>query len=139
MKRDSLLVAAVIGTALFGAALVLLPALSRQGFSLLMYGDAARVDGFGAAAVAYVTLLHGVLGAVMLGWALALLALLRGRWRVPQPQAWRIVALSVGSWFVVDTLFLASVGAWPNVALNTAFGALFVVGLALARGDAPAR
>lgn len=137
MKRDSLLVAAVLGTALFGASLVLLPGLARQGFSLLMYGASGRIDGFGADAVAYVALLHGVLGAVMLGWALALLALLRRRWRAPAAGAWRIVALSVGSWFVVDTLFSASVGAWPNVALNSAFGALFAAGLALARRAAP--
>lgn len=135
MKRDTLLLAAVVGTGLFGSALVLLPAWSRLGFSLLMYGDAGRIDRFGPEVVAYATLVHGVLGAVMLGWALSLLALLRGRWRVEPARARAIVALSVGSWFVVDTAFSAAVGAWPNVALNAVFGALFAVGLALARGE----
>ena len=133
MKRDSLLVGAVVGTLLFGATLVLAPALTRQGFGLLLYGDVARIDGFGAAAVVYVTLLHGVLGAVMIGWALALLALLRGPWRAAPAQAQAVIAVSVGLWFVVDSAFSAAVGAWPNVALNAAFGALFAVGLALAR------
>jgi hypothetical protein len=136
MKRDALLVAAAAGTAVFGATLVLAPALTRQGFGLLMHCDAARIDGFGPEAVAYVTLLHGVLGAVMFGWAIALLALLRGRWRVEPARARAIVALSVGGWYVVDTAFSASVGAWPNVALNSVFGALFAAGLLLAR---PAR
>lgn len=133
MKRDALLVAAVAGTAIFGATMVLAPALTRRGFALLLYGDAAHIDGFGPDAAAYVTLLHGVLGAVMLGWAIALLALLRGRWRVAPGQARAVVALSVGGWFVVDTAFSASVGAWPNVALNSVFGALFAAGLLLAR------
>jgi hypothetical protein len=133
MKRDALLVAAVAGTAVFGAALVLAPSQARQGFGLLMYADAAHIDGFGPEAVAYVTLLHGVLGAVMLGWAIALLALLRGPWRGAPAQARAVVALSVGGWFLVDTAFSASVGAWPNVALNCVFGALFATGLLLAR------
>jgi hypothetical protein len=135
MKRDALLLAAVVGTGLFGTALVLLPAWSRQGFSLLMYGDAGRIDAFGPEVAAYATLVHGVLGAVMLGWSLALLALLRGRWRVEPGRAHAVIALSIGGWFVVDTTFSAAVGAWPNVALNGVFGALFAAGLALARGE----
>lgn len=134
--HDLPLVAAVAGTGAFGAFMVLAPGLTRQGYGLLMFGDAARIDGFGAEAVAYVTLLHGVLGAVMLGWAVTLMLLLRGPWRVPGPMARRIVAVSVAAWYAVDTVYSAAVGAWPNVLLNTVFGLLFAVALWLARGAA---
>jgi hypothetical protein len=146
MRRDTLLVATVAGTGAFGAFMVLAPALTRQGYGLLMYGDAARIDAFPPEALAYVTLLHGVLGAVMLGWAVALMLLLRGPWRVALPVAWRIVATSVVAWYVVDTGYSAAVGAWPNVALNTVFALLYAVALGVARGagsskpgQAPAR
>ena len=138
MRRDTLLVATVAGTGLFGAVMVLAPELTRQGYGLLMYGDAARMDGFGAEALGYVTLLHGVLGAVMIGWALALMLLLRGPWRVAGPVAWRIVATSVAVWYVVDSAYSAAVGAWPNVVLNTVFALLFAVALGVARGAEPA-
>jgi hypothetical protein len=123
------LVAVTAGTALFGALMVLAPALTRRGFSLLMHGQPGRIDSWPPEAVAYITLLHGVLGAVMVGWAVALLGVLRGPWRPAPRQGWGIVAASVGSWFVIDVSFSAALGAWPNVMLNLAFGVLFGAGL----------
>ncbi len=135
MRRDLLLLVAIGAMAALGAVLVLAPGLTRQGFSLLLHGDAGHIDAFPPEAVAYVTLAHGVLGAVLIGWAVALAALVRGRWQV-QPEAARaIIARSVGLWFVVDSAYSASVGAWPNVALNAGFVALFAIGLWLARDD----
>jgi hypothetical protein len=133
MRRDGLLVAAVVGTALFGALLVFSPPLARAVFGLVLYGDAQRLGTFGEEALSYITLLHGVLGAVMIGWAAALFVLLRGRWRVAPRIAWSVVALSVGSWFVIDTLFSLAVGAWPNALLNAGFAGLFAAGLWRAR------
>jgi hypothetical protein len=127
------LAAALIGTALFGAVLVLAPGLTRQGFSLLMFGDAHHINTFAPEARTYISLVHGVLGAVMVGWALALLGVVMWLWKQAPRQAWRVVALSVGGWFVVDTTFSLSVGAWQNAFLNLAFGALFAVGLFCAR------
>jgi hypothetical protein len=120
--------AVLAGTAGFGALMMLAPGLTLQGYGWLMFGQPQRIFGFGADAVAYITLLHGVLGAVMVGWALALWGTWRGRW-----SAWTVVATSVTVWFVIDTVFSAAVGAWPNVALNLVFGALFAAGLWLAR------
>jgi hypothetical protein len=127
------LAAALIGTALFGAVLMLAPGLTSQGFSLLMFGDAGHINSFAPEARAYIGLVHGVLGAVMVGWALAMLGVLMWLWSLAPRQAWRVVALSVGAWFVVDTSFSLSVGAWQNALLNLGFGAFFAMGLFCAR------
>jgi hypothetical protein len=127
------LIAALVGTALFGALLVLAPDLTRQGFSLLMFNNAQHIHGFAPEAVAYISLVHGVLGAVMVGWAVALLGVVAWLWARAPRGAWRVVALSIGAWFVVDTTFSLSVGAWQNALLNVAFGALFALGLFVAR------
>lgn len=126
------LTAVIACTALFGALLVALPEATRQAFAWLLYGDAARMAAWPDEARAYVTLLHGVLGAVMIGWAVAL------AWLRRQPHA---VAFSVGVWFVVDTAWSAAMGAWPNVALNSGFGLAYALALSLAwpRGAAAPR
>ena len=136
MASTTLLQAACAGTVAFGAVLLLAPGLARSGFSWLVFSDAAAIDSWPAAARGYVTLMHGVIGAVMVGWGSALWLLLRGP--VDARRAWRIVAVSVAVWYVPDTLFSLAVGAVPNAALNTAFGLLFAAGLWLAR-QPPAR
>jgi hypothetical protein len=127
------LTAAAIGTALFGLVLVLAPDLTRQGFSLLMFNNPQHINSFAPEARAYISLLHGVLGAVMVGWALALLGLLLCLWTHAPRWAWRVLALSVGGWFVVDTTFSLGVGAWQNALLNLVFAAFFALGLFVAR------
>jgi hypothetical protein len=118
-----------VATVLFGATMMLAPAITRAGFGWLMFGDSSRIAQWPAQAQAYVTLVHGVLGAVMVGWAVALLGLLTVCWLTNARATWRAVAVSVLCWFVPDTLFSISQGAWPNVALNAVFAAAF--GLAL--------
>jgi hypothetical protein len=119
----------LLGTVLFGGLMMLAPRLAHQGFSLLMFADAHRTWGFVPEARDYITLVHGVLGAVMVGWALGLLALLRWVWPSAPLACWRVTAVSLGSWFVVDTLFSLAVGAWQNAVLNACFGLLYAGGL----------
>jgi hypothetical protein len=137
MRRDRLLLAAIGANAALGAGIVLAPALARQGFSLMIFGDAGQIDAFAPDARAYVTLVHGVMGAVMIAWSVALASLLRGRWRTDGATARGIVARSIGVWFVVDSLHSALAGAWPNVALNCGFAALFALALWRARDPQP--
>jgi hypothetical protein len=126
------LIVALWGTALFGALMLLVPGLAHQGFGLLMFGDASRILSFSPEALGYATLLTGVLGAVMVGWALGLLALLRWCWAGAPLACWRVTAVSLGSWFVVDTLFSLAVGGWQNAVLNLSFAVLFAAGLWMA-------
>jgi hypothetical protein len=66
------LTVAACGISLFGLGLVLAPTVRYQGIGLLLYADPKRVAPFGGEALRYITLLHGVLGAVvpasLIGW-----------------------------------------------------------------------
>ncbi len=120
---------ASLGIVVFGLLLVLAPTLATQGFSLLLYAQPAHIEGFGKEAVEYIQLTHAVLGAVMSGWGLMLLAFVRSMFARDVPGAWFIIAASMSVWFVPDTLFSLWSGFWQNAVLNTIFAILFAVPL----------
>lgn len=124
------LLAATVGVMVFGLALVVAPDAARLGFSWLVYADPGRIATFGAAAVAYIELLHAVLGAVMLGWAVALWLVVRGPFARGERAGWWLLAVSVAAWFVPDTAYSLGAGVWPNALLNLVFLALFAAPLA---------
>ncbi len=134
-----LLVVAAGGVA-FGLVLVLSPSISRQGFSLLVYASPAHIDTFGQEQVRYISLAHAVIGGVMLGWGVAIFYITKSLLARGERIAWNVVALSVGAWFVPDTLYSLISGYWQNAVLNTVFLALFALPLwatrGLARNDA---
>lgn len=99
------LLATTVGVMAFGLVLVLAPDLTRQGFSLLVYANTERISTFGADAVAYISLLHAVLGSVMFGWGVALLFVVRGLFARGASEGWHIIAVSILLWFVPDTAF----------------------------------
>ena len=114
---------------LFGAAMVLAPGPTRQFFGLLLYARPDAIDAFGPGAVAYITLLHAVLGAVMVGWAVALMCVLHGPFRRGERSGWTSLAASLVAWFVPDTLFSLVSGFWQNALFNLMFATLFAVPL----------
>ena len=121
----------VLGVMVFGISMILAPELIRQAFSFLLFADTAAIDsGFGAPAVAYVTLIHGVLGGVMFGWGAALLLILVGPLRRGSQEGWMVFAASLAAWYFPDTLFSLWTGYWPNAVLNSVFALLFAVPLA---------
>lgn len=124
------LIAVTFGVMAFGLILVLAPGSTRQGFSMLVYSDADRIAAFGPEAVAYIALVHAVLGAVMFGWGVALLLIVRGLFARGAIEGWQIVAVSVAAWFVPDTAFSLWSGFWQNALLNVVFIILFAVPLA---------
>lgn len=93
------------GIMVLGVGMVLAPGLTRQAFGLLLYADSHRVTEFDPDAFLYISLLHGVLGAVMLGWGTALLLVIRGSFLRGSRESWNILAISVLAWFVPDTVF----------------------------------
>jgi len=124
------LVAVTVGVMLFGISMVLMPGLIRQVFSLLLYSSSQRISTFAEPAVAYITLMHGVLGAVMFGWSVALLLVLFGSFRRGKREGWRILAISLTAWFVPDTVFSTWSGFWQNAVLNLILAVLFAIPLA---------
>ncbi|MFO0698607.1 MAG: hypothetical protein U0236_05215 [Nitrospira sp.] len=115
---------------LFGSVLMFAPDLSRSLFSLLLYRSASAVNRFASEAVSYITFVHTVLGAVIVGWGTALFFIVVGPFRRASREAWYALAVSVAVWFVSDTAFSVWSGFWQNGVLNVAMVALFVVPLA---------
>jgi uncharacterized membrane protein YhaH (DUF805 family) len=123
------LVVVTVGVMVFGILLVLAPGLAREGFSLLVYGDRQQIATFGSGAAHYIGLVHAVLGAVMFGWGLALLLVVRGLFARGAREGWQIVVVSVAAWFVPDTTFSLWSGFWQNAVLNLVFIILFAIPL----------
>lgn len=72
----------------------------------------------------------GVLGAVMIGWALTIFVLADLAARVDaalEARLWRGLTLAIGVWFVVDSAISIATGAPVNAVSNTAFVAAFLV------------
>jgi hypothetical protein len=124
------LVVATSAVAVFGLALAVVPAFARVVFGLLIFGSASGIDALGAAAAPYIGLLHGVLGAVMFGWAIALLLIVLGPFARGDRGGWVILAVSLAAWFVPDTALSLWTGFWPNAVLNSAIAVLFAIPLA---------
>jgi len=124
------LVTVTLGVMVFGLALVVAPGFAREGFSLLVYGDRHQIATFGTRAAQYIGLVHAVLGAVMFGWGIALLLVVRGLFARGAREGWQIVAVSVAAWFVPDTSFSLWSGFWQNAVLNLVFIVLFAIPLA---------
>ncbi len=119
----------ILAWLVFSMGLVLAPELTRQFFGLLIYQSPAAIDGFGPAAVAYISLLHAVLGAVMFGWGAALLAVVIGPFKQLSWQAWLTLAGSLLAWFIPDTLYSLHSGFWQNAAFNMVFAVFFAIPL----------
>ena len=105
--------------------------------SLVVAGDVASrlfdVLGFGMRSGAipegpprdHVLFVYGVLGSVLVGWMVLVAAVAAGPLRTGEPWAWHGLALSVGTWFLLDTGFSLAVGSWQHALFNLGFlGAL---------------
>ena len=103
------LIVVTLGVGLSGLTMAVAPDLTRRAFSLLIFAASDHIDQFGEPAAAYVSLAHGVLGAVMAGWATALLFLLADR-SGDGRRAWRVAAASVAVWFTLDTALSLRLG-----------------------------
>jgi len=124
------LLVVTIVVAVFALSLLLAPAMLVQFFSLIMYASAGVIGDFGDAAVAYIRLIHGVLGAVMLGWATLMLWVICGPFRRLESGAWSMLSVSLLIWFVPDTAFSLWTGFWQNALFNLLFAASYAVPLA---------
>jgi len=124
------LVVVSIGIVVFGLSLVVAPDLTRSGFGLLVYSSSDGIDKLGPPAVEYIDLAHGVLGAVMVGWGVALLCALFGPFRRGSREGWRMLAASLAAWFALDTAVSLWTGFWQNAVLNAVIAVLYAVPLA---------
>ena len=124
-----LLIAATAGLMVFGLILVVMPGFTLQGFSLLVYASTAHLNTFGPEAVAYISLVHAVLGSVMFGWGAVLMFLALGPVRRGSKDAWWMFVVSLVAWFIPDTAYSLLSGFWQNAVLNAGFVLLFAIPL----------
>jgi hypothetical protein len=124
------LVVVTLGVMIFSISMVLMPSLIQQFFSLLFYSSSQHISTFSEPAVAYITFVQGILGAVMFGWGVALLFVLFGSFRRGKIEGWLTLAISLSAWFVPDTVFSLWCGFWQNAVLNLIFAVLFAIPLA---------
>lgn len=128
---DLAITVVVIAVGLYAAALVLIGGIvADEVFGPLGFGPESA-DITGGAAYEYSTFIFGVLGAVIIGWMVAMLFIVRGPLRRREPWAWNAVATSIGIWFLVDTGFSLAVGQVEHGIFNVAF--LLAVAIPLGR------
>jgi hypothetical protein len=72
-----------------------------------------------------VQLTAALLGAVMIGWAIAILGLVSAADTVGAP-AWRTLTLSIVVWYVIDSIISIALGAPVNALSNTGLLATFL-------------
>lgn len=117
-------------TAILGLLLALLtgtPALAFVESPLLraIFGDAALTPEMRT----FHRWVFGVAGAVMMGWGIGAIFVVRHGIQKGERWAWTCLALSVGLWYAVDTSISAFYGVWANVIGNTGFLLLYEVPL----------
>jgi hypothetical protein len=123
------LIVVCIGVILFSVMLVFIPQLSQPFFNLLIFQNVANP--YAADANNYIAFVYVVLGAVMIGWMVSLLALIAIPFQRKEKWAWWAVTASVVIWYGVDTTMSVVLGFVPNAVLNTVFVAGFALPLGL--------
>lgn len=111
----------VVLAALLAYALVLVFAgsVAAQLFSALGFGPPESIDS--AAARNYLKLPFMVLGAVLAGWAVMMMHIVRGPLRDGSPWARAILIRSVAVWFVLDTGMSLVLGFPTHAMFNLIF------------------
>jgi hypothetical protein len=129
---------AVAGSVIVFAALMMVTRLVTDGlFNWMFFGETGEPAGFSADAIDYYRVIYGVTGAVMIGWFLLVIWVVRGPLANGVAGAWAALVASIGGWFLIDSTFSLASGFWENAVLNVCFLAAFAPGLWLSR-PAPA-
>ncbi|MBZ0318843.1 MAG: hypothetical protein K8L91_20675 [Anaerolineae bacterium] len=123
------LIVVTIGVMVYAAGLMLLPQTMHGLFNALFFADSKQVRRIGEDNVEFIQLVYGVLGAVMIGWMVTLLALMRHNFQTDPRGIWQILVLSIGVWFVVDSGFSVVTGFVEHAVFNMGFLVLYAIPL----------
>ncbi len=121
------LMAVMAAVILYSLAIMIFSETMQTLFNSLFFGFAPSV--FSTEANAYIRLVQGVLGAVMIGWMTALWLLVALLFGQPDRRVWTILTLSIGVWFVLDTGFSVWIGVLAHAVFNVPFLVLFALPL----------
>jgi hypothetical protein len=132
-RWDVLVGVGVAYVAAVGLALTLAPGPMRQVVDVMIFGSATPAV-VGGPAEDFLEFVWAILGAVMLGWSVLLLAALRGPLARRSRRAWWAITASVSAWFVPDTV--RSLLTHPeNAVFNVTFAVPIAIGLAGMRSE----
>jgi hypothetical protein len=115
------LVAMCIITALFGLSFLLLPETMLASTSDTYLGSPDAHEAFGEAGVAYLRFVLGVSGAASVAWMGALLIAVLVPFRRGERWAWTLIAVSIATWFVIDSTHSVATGFSQNAMYNLVF------------------
>lgn len=96
--------------------------LTRLIFSFLNNPEKLTLD-------AHLRFSLAVLGAVTIGWSITLYAAVRAANQLEEQASqsvWRLITLSVISWYTIDSVLSVATGFWLNTIPNTVFIAAFL-------------
>ena len=113
--------------------LLLSPRLGEAIFNLVYFHQLSMPVEVPSLAQGYIWFANGIIGAVMAGWMLTVIALARGPFMAAERYAWNAIAWPLLAWYVIDTSFSLMHGVWGNVLLNTATSVMFGIPLIGAR------
>lgn len=117
------------GVIVYGLMLILLPQTTHTLFNTLFFASSESIRRIGTDSSHYVALVYGVLGAVIIGWMVTIMALLISSFPTQPRNTWNIITLSVVTWYIIDSGFSLVIGSLAHVLFNTGFFVLFAVPL----------
>lgn len=125
------LVAVLLLVLCYSLLLVIAGATAGSLFSWFGFGPAKAIDT--PAVREYLRLPYMVLGAVMAGWSLLMIQIVRGPLREESTWAWTFLVRSLSLWFVLDTGMSLVLGYPSHAVFNIPFAVALGVPLALLR------
>ena len=124
---------AAAGVLVLRAVLMLVTSLGEAFFYLVYFQQPASPVAVPAEIQGYLRFANGIIGAVMAGWMMVVIALARGPFRAGERFAWNAITWPLLGWYVIDTTFSIAHGVWGNVLLNTGTALMFGVPLLASR------
>lgn len=122
------LIGVTFGVIAFSLGLIFIPDTMRETFNQLYLPSDAQTQ-FSDTAKNFVNLVYGILGAVMIGWAIMLLSTILGGFSHGERRAWITLSVSMVIWFVLDSSFSIAMGFPENALFNLVFFILYAIPL----------
>ena len=109
--------------------MILPPHLSISYFNTILFGHIGYPQTMSAEGTSYANFLYAVLACVMIGWMIPMIYLAHRPLRTGSTIAWKVIVLSLGVWFVMDSGISITLGYWQNAASNTALAIVLTIPL----------
>jgi uncharacterized membrane protein YhaH (DUF805 family) len=99
------LVIVIFGLIIFSLSLIFTPDFMQNFFDVMFSSSIPPHTTFDDAAYSYIKFLYGLLGAVMIGWIVALFYILLHPFRRGEIEGWFAMTASILVWFTIDSSF----------------------------------